>query len=166
MTITRTKSVFRLILQVIFIVVLVEAAYWISGDMIVFNEDAFNKNLEFLYYTLPAITALLLTIFLYIKHKKYPPFISNFIIVLINTYSLLCILMITSGYCDFKKNLDLFYSTIVALMLIGIAYILGKKIVPEMSIKNLLIVVISTIIAFYDFLISLIGYQLLYPGSW
>ena len=160
------KLILKLFIHVISIVVFAEAAYWMSGDLVIYNEDIFNKNIEFLYYTMPAFVAIMLTLLIYLKYNNISNYFKNLILVLINTYCFLCIIMLTSGYCDFKKNLDIFYSAIVASILIVVAYILLKKIVPKMSIKNIIIVILSTIIALFDFLVSLIGYQLFYPENW
>jgi len=161
-----TKLALNLFFHIFSLLLLVEATYWISGDLIIFNEDFYNKNLYFLYYTLPAITALILTLFLYKTQTHLNNFFTNLILVLINTYGFLCILMLTSEYCDLKKNLDIFFSGVVVIILIVSAFIILKKILPVISIQNIIIVALTTIIAFYDFTVSLIGYQILNPENW
>lgn len=160
------RSPLKFILELVSIILLVEFAYWTTSNFIVFNSKTLDTTLEFLFYLLPSLVALALTILLKQILRNISPFISKLILVLINAYSFLCIIMLTSGYCDFEKNLDLIYSVIVVLILVAITIIIIKNVLPKMSRKDILIASLATAIAFYDFLFSLVGYGLFYPGNW
>lgn len=156
----------KILLQVVSITVLAEAAYWITSDIIRFNGKTLNTNLEFLYYTLPALVALVLTLVVSFRFNKLHHFVSNLALVLINTYGFLCIILLTSGYCDLRKNLNVFYSAIVTIILISIACLLIKRVIPNMPIRNIAVLAITTIFAIYDFIFLLMGYRIFYPGNW
>ena len=152
--------------QIILIVVLAEAFYWLTADWVRFNESTLDTPLEFIYYLAPGLFLIFLTATTTIYFYRLPPFLANLLMVLIATYGYICMIMIQSTYCEPNKNLNLFYTIVIALILAATAFLIIKRILPKMSIKNITFTFIAYLLTFFDFLYLLIGYHIFYPGNW
>ena len=118
----------KTIINIFTIVVLCESLYWTTSDLLLFNTKTLVYGLEFLYYTLAAFVALILTISLTLLYENIPVLLRNLLLVLIITYVVVCIFHLYTTACDDQKNLNMFYSGIDVLLLAIVGYLLILKI--------------------------------------
>jgi len=89
------NTLLKVLIQVIVITIVSEAFSWLTTDYITYNAKTIDTNLEFLYYTLPALLVLGMAILVKLRYEKLQYFVTNTLLVLVNIYGFLCFIMIT-----------------------------------------------------------------------
>jgi len=139
--------------------------YWPSLD-VQFNQYAWDYGLMLLYYCTGAILALGLSLSLWLFFDKLKVFVHHLLLALACIYWLVSLSHIFLDSCEVQKNPNLFYKTIIALLLTLSAYTLLFKIRPKMSLANLWIVAMALGIFLTDALVFWWGYRLFWEGIW
>ena len=155
------KKIVIISIKIIAIVVLCEFVYWRLIDFITLGPKPLKSETAFFYYILPGVVLFSLTLLLYYLYNKLPVFVSNFLFVLIIPYMILSTTISILDNCDENKNLDTI-NRIVVLSLIFLSLFLLRKVLIKMKLKDIIIVLVATIILLFDFIFTHIGYKLFY----
>lgn len=153
-------------LYIALLVVLCEFIYWTTMDWVIFNAKALEYGLGIMYYSSAPLLALVLSFAQSRLINKIPVFLNYLILMLTNCYILFTLQHLYFDYCDENKNLSPLYTSLDVIILIVVGYLVIFKILPKMKWRGILVVAISTVLAFIDFLFLLYGYKIFYPGFW
>ncbi len=160
------KYVFA-IAQILVIISIVTLTYWITQKYIVFNNSFLEVTiLSPLFYLFPLMISLSISLLLAHKFTSIPKLIQRLSITFVNTYLFLSVFMGTSKYCEDEKNMTLAYLIILWVLFLSTIYILIKYILPKLKLKDIIIIGVSTLLAYADFYFFFISLDLLYYIGW
>ncbi|QHI36970.1 hypothetical protein IMCC3317_23410 [Kordia antarctica] len=156
-----------ILFQILIVTIIVTITYWLTQEYIVFNSSFLEiKILSPLFYLLPVILSFLMSLWLVIKFDTIPKFILRLSITLVNIYLFLSVFMGTSKYCEDEKNMELVYLVFLWSIFLISVFMLIKYILPKLKFKDVLIIGVSTVLAFIDFYFFFITLDLLYYVGW
>lgn len=161
------KKYTSILLQIVSITIIVTFTYWITQEYLVFNNSFLKvKILSPLFYLLPTIIGFLISLVLAIKFDSISKFIQRLSLTFVNTYLFLSIFLGTSKYCEDEKNMELAYLVFLWFIFLSTVFILIRYVLPKLSFRDILIIGVSTLIAFVDFFFFFVTLDILYYISW
>lgn len=161
------KKIALIVFQVVSVTLIVTFTYWVTQEYIVFNSSFLEiKILSPLFYLLPVILSFLMSLLLKIRFDEIPKFIQRLGITFVNIYLFLSVFMGTSKYCEDGKNMELIHLVFLWFVFLITIFLLLKFILPKLNFKDILIIGVSTVIAFADFYFFFITLDLLYYIGW
>ncbi|QEE49377.1 hypothetical protein FUA48_07225 [Flavobacterium alkalisoli] len=146
------KKIASFILDIVFVGLPVSIVFWLSLDFLVFNRHFIDKGiLNILYYLLPTITGLLLSIIVAVCAKKTGKYTQMVFILLAACYQFVALWTTLCVYCDKNQNLNLNHKIFVWLSILISLVIVSVKNLRRLSLRDIAIVTTVFFVIMVDF---------------